>query len=128
VFKQIHKLLLFLALLWALAPPSAQAQTIFNCSSFSSSGTCGVAVFSGSGAFLLIGSNNGSSPGLSGSTVDLLPTGATHAAMSLNYQTPVNVQAFTASFTFVPNGQNVAFVINNSNDGYFNGASFRGMS
>jgi hypothetical protein len=62
---------------------------------------------------------------LSGSRVDLLPTGATHAALSLNYQTPVNVQAFMASFRFVPNGQNIAFVIQNSNNNpYFNGSVF----
>jgi hypothetical protein len=51
----------------------------------------------------------------------MIPTGAVHAAMSLNYQTPVDDQAFTASFTFVPNGQNIAFVIQNSNNNpYFN--------
>ena len=125
VFKQVHRLLLFLVLLWVLPPALAQAQTIFNCSSFSTSDTCGVAVFSGSEAFLLTGSNNDSSPGLSGSTVDLLPTGATHAALSLIYQTQVNVQAFTTNFTFVPNGQNIAFVIQNSNNNpAFNGAVF----
>ena len=31
------------------------------------------------------------------------------------YQTAVNVQAFTTTFTFVPDGQNVAFTINNDN-------------
>jgi hypothetical protein len=32
----------------------------------------------------------------------------------LEYQSSVNVQKFTSSFTFVPNGQNVAFVLNNA--------------
>jgi hypothetical protein len=32
----------------------------------------------------------------------------------LEYRTPVNVQKFTSTFTFVPNGQNVAFVLNNA--------------
>jgi hypothetical protein len=125
VFKQVHRLFLFLALLLVLAPPSTQAQVI-NCpSGFGSTGACGVGVFAGGQSFQLNGGPNGSSPGMSGSQVLLLPTGATHVAMSLNYQTQVNDQAFTARFTFVPNGQNLAFVIQNSNNNpIFNGADF----
>jgi Abnormal spindle-like microcephaly-assoc'd, ASPM-SPD-2-Hydin len=125
VFQRVHKLLLFLALLWALAPPSTQAQVI-NCpSGFSSSGACGVGIIAGGESFQLVGGPNGSSPGLSGSQALVLPTGADHAAMSLNYQTQVDDQAFTASFTFVPNGQNIAFVIQNSNNNpSFNGSAF----
>jgi hypothetical protein len=116
VFKQVHRLLLFLALLWVLAPPSTQAQVI-NCpSGFASTGDCGVGIIAGGQAFQLNGSPNGSSPALVGSQVLLLPTGATHAALSLNYQTQVDDQAFTANFTFIPNGQNIAFVIQNSNN------------
>ena len=125
MFKQVHKLLLFLALLWVLAPPSTQAQVI-NCpSGFGSTGDCGVGVFAGGQSFQLNGGPNGSSPGLSGSQVLMIPTGATHVAMSLNYQTQVNDQAFTSTFTFVPNGQNVSFMIQNSNNNpSFNGAVF----
>jgi hypothetical protein len=125
VFKQVHKLLLFLALLWALTPPPTQAQVI-NCpSGFGSTGDCGVGVFAGWQSFQLNGSPNASSPGMSGSQVLLLPTGADHVAMSLNYQTQVNDQAFTTTFTFVPNGQNVSFMIQNSNNNpSFNGAVF----
>jgi len=106
---------------------SASAQSIFSCpSGFTSSGSCGVAAIgAGSRPFQLVGTNNGAIPGLNGSQVDLVPDGSTHVAISLNYQTLVNVQAFTSSFTFVPNGQNVAFVLQNSNNSpYFNGASF----
>jgi hypothetical protein len=44
----------------------------------------------------------------------------------LNYQAKqVNDQAFVSSFSFVPNGYTVAFVLNNSNNNpTFNGASF----
>ena len=63
-----------------------------------------------------VGTANGSTPALNGSRVDLIPQGATHAALSLNYQKLVNVNSFTASFTFVPNGQNIAFVLQNSNN------------
>ena len=125
MFEQVHKLLLFLALLWALAPSSTQAQVI-NCpSGFASSGDCGVSYGVSGNSFLLSGSNNSSSPALVGSQVDMIPTGASHAALSLNYQTPVNDQAFTARFRFVPNGQNIAFVIQNSNNNpTFDGAEF----
>jgi hypothetical protein len=126
VFKQVHKLLLFLALLWALAPPSAQAQVI-NCpSGFSSSGACGVSLIGAGGEpWAIVGGQNGSSPRLNGSQVLLVPNGAVHVGLSLNYQTQVNVQAFAASFTFVPNGWNISFVINNSNNNpIFNGNNF----
>ena len=124
MFKQVHRLFLFLALLWALAPLSTQAQVV-NCpSGFASTGNCGVRL-GGGDAFFLGGSTNGSLPGLSGSQVDLLPTGGTHVAVSLLSQTPVDDQAFTATFRFVPNGQNIAFVIENSNNNpYFNGSVF----
>ena len=124
MFRQVHRLLLSLVLL-SLAPASTQAQGI-NCSNgFSSSGACGVGVFEGGQAFQLNGGSNGSSPGLSGSQVLMLPTGATHVAMSLNYQTQVNVQAFSSTFKFVPNGQNVVWMVQNSNNNpIFNEADF----
>jgi hypothetical protein len=57
--------------------------------------------------------------------VELIPNNATHAALSLNYQTQVNVQRFTSTFTFVPNNDNIAFVIQNSNNNPdFNGRDF----
>jgi Chitobiase/beta-hexosaminidase C-terminal domain/Legume lectin domain len=116
-------LLLALIAFGSLLPASAQ----ISCpSGFASSGSCGVSAFGGGGQnFALVGSNNGSTPALNGSRVDLIPNGATHAALSLNYQKLVNVNSFTASFTFVPNGQNIAFVLQNSNNNpSFNGASF----
>jgi hypothetical protein len=117
-------LLLLAAVLGTLA--SASAQGVFSCpSGFSSSGSCGVSLPGASGQpFLVVGTANGSTPAFNGSRVDLIPSGATHAALSLNYQKLVNVNSFTASFTFVPNGQNIAFVLQNSNNGTFNGASF----
>jgi hypothetical protein len=89
---------------------------IFNCpSGFASSGSCGVSMIgSGGQPFAIVGGQNGSTPGLSGSQVDLVPAGAVHTGLALNYQTPVNVQSFSSTFTFIPNGWNVAFVINNS--------------
>ena len=118
-------LLLLAAVLGTLA--SASAQSVFSCpSGFSSSGPCGVSLPGASGQpFLVVGTANGSTPALNGSQVDLIPSGATHAALSLNYQKLVNVNSFTSSFTFVPNGQNIAFVLQNSNNNpTFNGASF----
>ena len=103
---------------------SAYAQTAFNCAvGFTASGSCKAGIFS-SGVFEVVGTQNGSTPALSGSQVLLASTGATHTALSLMYQTAVNVQAFSTSFTFVPNGQNLAFTINNATGGSFNGPSF----
>jgi len=91
----------------ASTPPDP-SQTIINCpSGFTSTGTCGAAV----------GENfnfaNGYSS-LSGSQILLLPTGETHIVTAVNYFTPVGVKGFTTTFTFVPNGQNLAFVLQNT--------------
>jgi hypothetical protein len=88
---------------------SASAQSAFNCSSFSSTGACGVG---GSQNFNPVGP----APSLSGSRILLVPSGTTHQGSAVNYTTKVNVQAFNANFTFVPNGQNVAFVLQNTSD------------
>ena len=95
-------------------------QNVVNCTSFSSTGACGV----GSGqVFNPIG--GATPPSVSGSRILFIAAGTTHQGTALNYTSTVNVQAFTANFTFVPNGQNVAFVLQNTNDtpGY-QGADF----
>jgi hypothetical protein len=112
---------LTMVLLWVA---SASAQVI-NCpNGFSSSGACGV----GNGQpWKITGTFNGVSAGLDGSKVKLVPSGANHVALSLNYQpTKVNSRAFTSTFTFIPNDWNVAFLLNNSdnNPWGFNGANF----
>lgn len=99
-----------------------------NCSEgFSSSGPCGVSLIgSGGQPWAVVGTTSGSVPALQGTSVKLIPKGAQHAALSLNYQTQLDIRAFTISFTFVPNGSNVALVIQNStNNPYgFNGPKF----
>jgi Legume lectin domain len=94
----------------------SSGQNVIDCPGFASTGACGVAV-SGAGGqnFKITNSPKGV---LSGSSVDLIPTGVSHYGSGLIYQTPVNVQAFTATFTFVPNGWTFAFVLqNNTNTG-----------
>src|SRR5215831_7486867 len=111
----MRRILLLLAWLWALP---VQAQVI-NCpSGFThSSGACGVALIGeGNAAFKMVGTTNGSTPGLNGSQVLLMQNGANHAAISLMYQTQVDVQAFTATYTFVPNGWNTVFMVQNSSN------------
>lgn len=81
---------------------------------FSTSGNCSEGQ-NGNLAFKETGSFNGTSPSLSGSTVDFVPSGANHIALSLNYQSAVNVQSFTSTFTFVPNNDNLTFVLQNDN-------------
>lgn len=106
--------------------PTLGAQTVINCpSGFSSSGSCGVGN-NPNQVFIFVTQIPGAA--LSGSSVLLVPTEAGHNATSLTYQTAVNVQAFTATFTFVPDGENLAFVLNNTNNypGFQGGAFAQG--
>src|ERR1700740_2636512 len=113
--KKFSALFLSVMALGILIPSYGQQANVFNCSSgFSSSGSCGVGFQTSGKAFWT------SSPsGLSGSNIIFIATGAGHNGTGMWYQTPVNAQAFTATFTFVPNGQNLAFVLQNNTN--FNG-------
>ena len=102
-------------------------QNVFNCSSgfnSSSSSPCGTTVNYGSQPFIAITAPNSS---LVGSQFMLFPSNGGHTASTLMYQTPVNVQAFSSTFTFVPDGVNISFILNNTNNvpGY-EGANFVG--
>ncbi len=91
---------------------AAASEQVINCASgFASSGACGVAVTGGGGEPFQMLTSAGS---LSGSQVNLIPAGTTHGGSGFIYQTAVNVQAFSTTFTFVPNGYNIAFVIQNN--------------
>ena len=95
----------------------ASAQTVFDCpSGFSTSGVCGLDVwYEQSTPFAFPNASNSSS--LSGSNAVLIPVGSDgggHSAGAVIYQTAVNIQAFTATFMFVPNGKNIAFVAENN--------------
>ena len=110
-------ILLFLTLAILVVAMPCHAQTpVFNCSGFASTGTCAVHQAEGGTTqpFLIWGSYNGANPGLSGSEVMLIQDGVSHQAANLNYQTAVNVQAFTSTFSFIPFGQCVAFTLNNN--------------
>jgi hypothetical protein len=115
------RLLVVLALavmtLGMLIPSYGQEANGFNCTSgFTSSGAC---------SLNLVGGGSGIS--LSGSKIMLINRGITHASAAATYRTKVNVQAFTAAFEFVPNGQNIAFVLqNNNNNPGFDGVDFAG--
>jgi hypothetical protein len=94
------------------APPAASASgTAVNCSSFSTSGACGIAFNGGSNNQPFFSAEAGGS--VTGGAIDFVPAGATHNGAAIWYQTRLNVQAFTTTFTFVPNGYNFAFVIQN---------------
>ena len=91
-----------------LIPSYGQGTNVINCpSGFASSGSCGI----GNGQSLTFFGNGGAN--LSGSTIILQPTGIVHNPSSVVYSTPVNVQAFTATFKFVPNAWNLALVLEN---------------
>jgi hypothetical protein len=99
--------------------PMGPLLSIFNCSSgFAASGPCGVSFPSGGGSqpFMVIGATNGSVPALVGSQVNLVPAGAVHNANNLNWLRAVNVQQFSTTFTYVPNGWNIALVLTNNDN------------
>jgi hypothetical protein len=99
------------ATLGFLIPASAQT-TIFNCSSWATTGTCGVQDTYLHQNFGFVG--NGP-PSVSGTHILLQPVGSTHNTENINYAAAkVNVQAFTTTFTFLPNGWNLAFVLQNN--------------
>jgi hypothetical protein len=107
------KLWLWLALVFGGMQLHAQA---INCpSGFTTSGTgpCSVSVNSATDDFWIA---NHPSTILSGSAAILAPTGAGHQGNSLIRQNKVNVQAFTATWTFVMNGHNHAFVVENQSN------------
>lgn len=90
---------------------------IFNCSSgFSTSGACSVSQHAGAANFWNPYANGSSNINV------LLQAGDVHAGRGFIYQSPVNIQAFTASYTFIPSGNNIAFVLqNNTNSGAVTG-------
>jgi hypothetical protein len=66
---------------------------------------------------------------VSGSAQSLLiPSGSTHVGAGFNYQTQVDVQKFTAAFTFIPNGMNLAFVLQNNTNAQASGGGCSGTS
>lgn len=105
-----------LGFMMALPAAPACAQSVFNCSGFATSGTCGVSfIFPLSEPFYVVGAQNNITPSLSGSQVLMAPVGADHTALNLNYAAAaVNVEAFTSTFSFMPDGSNLSFVLQNN--------------
>jgi hypothetical protein len=103
-------------LLALLCTPVAWSQAI-NCPvgtgfNFNTSGACSVApggYIDGSQAF----NYRPDSGALSGTSLVLVPADAGHQAWSIVSSSQFNVQAFTETATFVPNGFNMAFVWQN---------------
>jgi hypothetical protein len=99
-----------------------RGQNVFNCSSgFSSTptATCGVGIPNvtnpGSGTFTVAGTPNSYEPTLSGSQVELAIPTADHTALNLDYtKAAVGVQAFTTTYTFIPNGWNISLTLSNN--------------
>jgi hypothetical protein len=96
--------------------PQAAAQTVNSPSGFTSgTAACGLGPFATAGYnFTAFGDNVGGGV-LSGSTIILQPSGAPgiRNPSDVVYQTPLNVQAFTTTFQFVPNAWNPAFIMEN---------------
>lgn len=130
--KKIFLLLLFCAPLGLLSS-AASAQTVFTCSSFNTTSAPCRAVFSGSSAgptdFFVSTATPPS--GLVSGAINMVPSGSSHLGYCTMYQSAVNAQAFSTTFTFVPNGYNFAFVVQNANNngspsGFCSGAGGEG--
>ena len=101
----------------ALLASLARGQNIFNCSSgFATSGSCGVAFFYPLNQnFYVVGATNSYTSVLSGSQIELALPNAVHTALNVNYSAAkVNVQEFIAHYSYVPNGWNISFVLQNN--------------
>ena len=93
--------------------------SVFDCSAGFSSNTsspCYATFQQANPPFMVLGSTNGSTPGVEGTAMDLIPAGGSHQANNFNYRTAtVNVGQFSTTFTYVPNGANMfAFVLQNN--------------
>jgi hypothetical protein len=111
-----YLLIILVATASAWTCPQAAAQSVFNCSSFvaNTNTACGISlVGAGGDPFAYVGSG-GTTPSVSSGRLYLMTTGNGHSVYAANYQTAVNVQAFSTSYTFVPNGWNLAFVLQNN--------------
>jgi hypothetical protein len=112
MFKKLLLLTLFTA--------SYAGAQVFNCgpagTAWASTGTCGI-VIGGGQNFQLRGAGGA---GIVSSNVVFVPTGSTHNAYGMYYNNTADIRAFTATYTFVPNGWNLAFVVQNVtvNPGY----------
>lgn len=109
--RKLISILLFLL-------PSALLAQVINCPvgtgfNTNTSGACSVSL-AGFITSAQVFNVRSTSPVLSGTALNLIPSGSVHLAAALIYQTPVNVQGFTSTFTFVGNGQNIAFVLQNT--------------
>lgn len=96
-------------LAFLLLATAASAQSISCGSGFTSSGACATSATVGAAAWGLYSGGS-----LSGSQVNLVPSGSTHNGYALIYQTAVSSQAFSTTFTFVPNGYNLSLVLENN--------------
>ena len=99
---------------------------VINCSSgFNTTTTgnsgCGVSPYNQYAEFMI---ENQPTTILRGTAAVLEPSGAPHNSYSLIKQVPVNDQAFTATYTFVPNGLNLAFVVENNHNSYSSSPSY----
>lgn len=106
---------------------------LFNCGAWGQgsnhqAGNCGITFPTDGdvGAFWLGGSPNGATPGMSGTAINMIPTGSVHNGISIIFQGQVvPIGQFTATWVWVHNGWNIAFIVENStNQSGFTGKGF----
>jgi hypothetical protein len=101
-------------------PDAGSGTTVFNCGSIHAWSTsafpangCGVNSNPYPKASTDFFINNTAAGNVAASSVELVPANGGHNGWGLIYYEPVNDQAFSTTFTFIPNGFNLAFTLNN---------------
>lgn len=111
----------------AIGAPAPAAQTVFDCNTsnfFYTTGTpstpCAVGASTRPPNGFGVAGSNGNLLSVEKGVVYLTPPGnGGHVGTAMIYQQKVNVQAFTANFTFIPTGLNIAFVLQNDTSNHY---------
>src|ERR1700689_367612 len=118
----IRRVLLFFAASAFSLSAGAQATPVFNCSAgFSTTLTnaCGIGIggINGPGTFEVAGTPNGTLSNWEGTQMLLAQPNADHTALNIDYlHAAVNVQAFTTTYTYIPNGWNTSLTLSNNSN------------
>jgi hypothetical protein len=95
------------------------AQNVFTCTGFNSStsGACSVGEYPATGSQQIIERTSATSVPVVGTKWEFVPPDIGHASINGQYYAPVTISpGFTTTVAWVPNGQNFAFTVQNTNN------------